>query len=119
MNEKNVESFQAKLRLSNNFQTANTLKETSPFDHLYNTNEADAVEIILKSMYGPNVDDCNWIGLADDKFEIVEKSLERFLNLRGKWLEVEIEKYAKPQNVVREIGPIKLSKPKKLFKLSD
>jgi hypothetical protein len=119
MNEKDVEAFQSKLRLSNNFQTANTLKKTSPFDHLYNTNEADAIEIILKSMYGPNVDDYNWIGLSDDKFEIVEKSLERFLNLRGKWLEVEIAKYAKPQNVAREIEPIKLSKPKKLFKLSD
>ena len=119
MNEKDVEAFQAILRLSNNFQKENILKGTSPFDHLYNRNESDAVEIILKSMYGPNMDDYNWIGISDEKFEIVEKSLELFLNLRGKWLELEIDKYSKPKNVVRKIAPIKLPKPKKIFKVSD
>ena len=119
MNEKDVEAFQAILRLSNNFQKENILKGTSPFDHLYNRNESDAIEIILKSMYGPNVKNYNWIGISDEKFENVEKSLELFLNLRGKWLEFELDKFSKPKNVVRKIEPIKLSKTNRLFKLSD
>lgn len=118
MNEKDIEAFQVMLRSSNNFQSEHTIKKTSPFDNLYKANEADAIEIILKSMYGPNVDDYNWIGLSDEKFEIVENSLERFLNLRGKWLEVEIKKYATPQNEIEDIEPIKITKPKKDFKLS-
>ena len=119
MNEKDVEAFQAILRLSNNFEKENILKGNSPFDHLYNRNESEAVEIILKSMYGPNMDDYNWIGISDEKFEIVEKSLELFLNLRGKWLELEIDKYSKPKYFFRKVEPINLPKPNRLFKFSD
>ena len=95
--EKDIEAFQAKLRLSNNFSPEHTIKKTSPFDVLYESNEANAVEIILKSMYGPNMDDYNWIGLSDKKFANVESSLERFLNLKGKWLDKTIQSYALPK----------------------
>ena len=68
-------------------------------------------------MYEPNVDDYNWIGLSHDQSEIVEKSLECFLNLRGKWLEVEIEKYAKPQNVVQKYSLFNYLNPNYMFYL--
>lgn len=89
------------MRLSNNFAPEHTINKTSPFDVIYKTNEAQAIEIILKSMYGPNVDDYNWIGLSDKKFSDVETSLERFLNLKGKWLDKTIESYAKPQQILK------------------
>ena len=95
--EKDIEAFQAKLRISNNFSPAHTINRTSPFDILYKDNEDEAIEIILKSMYGPNVDDYNWIGLSDQKFSDVESSLERFLNLKGKWLDTTIQVYASPK----------------------
>ena len=95
--EKDIEAFQAKLRISNNFSPAHTINRTSPFDILYKDNEDEAIEIILKSMYGPNVDDYNWIGLSDQKFSDVESSLERFLNLKGKWLDKTIQVYASPK----------------------
>jgi hypothetical protein len=119
INEKEVEAFQAKLRLSQNFRSEHIFKRTSPFDLLEKKNKADAIEVILKSMYGPHVDDYNWIGLSDHKFETVEKSLEHFLNLRGKWLETEIKKHATRQSVVTNIELIKPPKPKNTFRLSD
>jgi len=95
--EKDIEAFQAKLRLSNNFQPVHIIKKISPFDVLYNANEAEALEIILKSMYGPNLDNYNWAGLSNQKFTSVENALKRFLNLKGMWLDKTIESYA-PQN---------------------
>ena len=69
--DNDIMEFQVKLRLSNNFRPENTFNQTSPFDVLYKSNKTDAIEIILKSMYGPNVDDYNWIGLSDEKFSDV------------------------------------------------
>ena len=73
------------------FSAASVMTRESPFDILFDEFGPDTFEVIAITLYGPNKDEYNYIGLSDARFELVEKRFESYLNLNGKDLRQVLE----------------------------
>lgn len=73
------------------FSAASVMTRESPFDILFDEFGPDTFEVIAITLYGPNKDEYNYIGLSDARFELVEKRFESYLNLNGKNLRQVLE----------------------------